>query len=360
MSSKSTAWKLLAAVALIACPSFAQAQQTRQAQIKSDDAAYDQIVEDFIQFDIGNIRNPVAVERIKSRFNGLKSDDAVPALVRGLNRSTRMRASCPITALSGKLKAILGNSQNAELGTYVLENLELRDAGAYTSHVRGVYDAAEKQVVRVKTKAGAEQAFKRKATDDQQRLAHVPGMKLTDLAARDTAPARAAADDSEAVSRPNTSRATGSRPVNGRTPAIPTATVDPSKWSLDELSEHLKDRATQAKALGELNRRASQGDSQEVAEQADVIIKCLKDGDDAAREAAARLLGLLRTQQAVPTLIDALEDANVPVRSSAATALTRITRQLFGPNENATADEVKRSVARWREWWGRQARVVER
>lgn len=349
---------LLAAVALVAGPSLVQAQQTRQAQSKGADTDYDQIVEDFIQFDIGNVRDPVAVQRIKARFNGLKSDDAVPALVRGLNRSTRMRASCPITALSSKLKGILQNSQDAEVGAHVLRNLELRDAGGYTHHIRGVHDAAEKQLIRLKTKAGAEQHFKRRF-EDEGRLAYAPGKKLTELAARDgnaSQPKEAPAAEKNGQEK---NRFAAPRVPERKPPANGS---DLSKLSIEELADRLKekDRATQSKAIGELYRRAGQGDEKAVAEHAEAICKCLKDGDVATRETAARLLGLIRNQPAVPTLIDALEDSNAQVRSSAATALTRITRQLFGPNDNATPDERKQAIARWREWWSKQGKTAAR
>lgn len=360
MNCRSLSWKLLLAAGLAASFVRPVAAQTRNNQIKSDEAVYDQIVHDFIQFDIGNVRDPFAIERIKARFNGLKTDDAVPALVRGLNASTRMRASCPISALSGKLRTILQNSQNAEVGTFVLRNLNVRDAGAYTGHVRGVHDAAEKQIVRVQTKAGAEQHFKNRFQDDDQRLAYVPGMKLSNLASRE--PAAPRTGDGE---RPETKPAAKPRsnpgaPGQDRKKAAQPSAADLSKLSVDELAERLADRTMQAKSLAELNRRASQENGQEIADQTDAVIECLKDGDDAAREAAARLLGLIRSQKAVPALIDILEDSNAQVRSSAATSLTRITRQLFGPSDNATPDETKQAIARWREWWNRQSKIVER
>ena len=107
-------------------------------------------------------------------------------------------------------------------------------------------------------------------------------------------------------------------------------------------------------------RRASQGEEKSIEEHAAAIRKCLTDGDDASREIAARLLGLIRNQPAVPALIDALEDSNPQVRSSAATALTRITRQLFGPSDNATPEERKQAVARWRDWWSKHGNTAAR
>ncbi len=318
-------------------PTFAQ--QTRQIPSKPNDPTFDQIVEDFIQFDIGNVRDPALAERYRARFNALRAEEAVPALVRGLNRATRMRYSCPITEISGKLKSILHETQNSDVGTYVLRNLELRDVGQYNHHIRGLHDSAEKQVMRVKTKSGAEHALKRKGQEDQQRMAYVPGMKLTDLAIRDSAATRAGTDD----------RKNGGASGPG----------DLGKSSVAELFRKLGEGPSQAVLLNELHRRASQGEDKEIIKQSEAFLKCLKEGDDAAQESAARLLGLIRCQQAVPQLIDALENSHTQVRSAAATALARITRQLFGPGDTATPEERKQAVARWREWWSRQAKNPE-
>ena len=335
----------------IATQSLAQ-QKTQRTQGAADDSTYDQIVAAFIEYDIGKIRDPRAIEQIKARFNGLKTDDAVPALVRGMNRSTRMRASCPITALAGKLRSILSDSKDADIGAHVLRNLEEREVPGYTQHIRGVFDAAEKQVLRVKGKEYLNHQFERRAEQDQQRLAYVPGLKLTDLAPRNTAATRVEAD----VSAKGDS-ASDAGPAAGRTIARRTAAAtvpDARRRSLAELVDGLRDKASQASVLEELHRRAGAADAQQIVPHSDAIAGVLKDGDDKARESAARLLGLIRSESAVPKLIGALEDPNASVRSASVTALTRTTRQLFGPKDNATPEETRQAIARWREWWNRQ------
>ena len=354
-------WKLSLAVALAWGGSTqALAQQSRPAKDQAEDPQHDQIVEEFIQYDIGNVRDPRAIERIKGRFNGLQTDDAVPALVRGLNRSTRMRASCPITAIAGKLRSILSNSKDAELGTYVLQNLELRDVPGYTQHIRGVFDSAEKQVVRVKGKEYLNQQLQRRSEEDQQRLAYVPGLKLTDLAPRNTAAARAENGGTANGRSANDTRPAAGQSNGRRTAAASVTPPDLRRLSIAELVDRLNDKASQPVTLEELHRRASGSDGKEVAQHAAPIAKVLKDGDDKARESAARLLGLVRSESAVPQLIDALEDSNPSVRSAVSTSLTRITRQLFGPKDKASPEETREATARWRDWWSRQKTSGER
>ncbi len=337
------------------------AQQGRAVQGKLDEATYDRIVEDFIQYDIGNIRDPVAIDQIRMRFNALTTDAAVPALVRGLNRSTQMRASCPITAICSRIRSIVNHTKDPELGTLVLKNLERRDVGQYNYHLAGVFNSAEKAVLRTKGAAMAKDQFHRRVDSDQQRLASVPGMKLTDLPARgDDAQTRSAneeASDSDAKKPDADKSRAGRAPTNATAkpnPPAPAAATDLKKLSVADLVKKLDDFALQIKVLEELYRRAGSSDGREVAAHADAIIKALAEGDAAVREVSARLLGQLREEKAVPQLIGAVADSNPHVRSAAATALTRTTRQLFGPNENASADEVKQAVARWREWWAKQ------
>jgi hypothetical protein len=178
-------------------------------------------------------------------------------------------------------------------------------------------------------------------------------MKLTDLPARD----------------PDASRSDGAV-VAQESNALPksrsvSTLVDPGlrKLSVDQLSQRLDDPTAQSGVLDELCRRASLGNggtSSDIAEHKDAIVSALKDGDESARASAARLLGLVRCADAVPQLIDALEDTDPQVRVQAAAALARITRQTFGPGQQATPGEAKRAIARWRQWWSKQSSPAER
>jgi hypothetical protein len=348
-----------ALVAVSAILAFGDEPKPKDGKI--DEATYDRIVEDFIQYDIGNIRDPIAVDRIRTRFYALTTDEAVPALVRGLNRSTRMRASCPITAISTQLRGLMNKTKDSDVATHVLKHLERRDVGRYNYHMAGVFSAAEKAVTRAQTRESGKEAFDRRVESDQQRLAFVPGKKLTDLPLRGEAAGDASDGGDSKATGPAESRsnATAGAPKLKSAPPAPPAN-DLKKLSVAELVGKLDQFELQPKVLEELHRRASSSDSSDITVHDDALIKTLEEGDAAVREMAARLIGLVRLDKAAPKLIDALEDSNPHVRSAAATALTRITRQLFGPNENASADDVKKAVARWREWWARQSKGPQR
>jgi hypothetical protein len=345
--SRSVVARLLLLAATFAGPVAAQEPKSNGLR---DDERYNALVEEFIQYDIGNVREPAAVDRIRRQFNSLKADEAVPALVRGLNRSMRMGYSCPITAISGKLMSMMQSSRNPEVGKHILANLEQRDVGRYNHHIANVRKNAEGQMIRILGREQAERQFKRRVEDDAQKMAYVPGMKLTDLAPRQRAasgPASDATANDASINANRTSDATGK-------PASPTTTppaADLGKLTVAQLAERLNDKSGQARVLRELSMRASDGNEAEVAALGDSIVQSLSEGNESARMEAARLLGVLRLEWTTLPLITALEDSSPAVRSAATTALTRITRQLFGPADDATPAQQKQAVARWRNWW---------
>jgi len=83
---------------------------------------YDRIVNEFIAYDIGQLPGP-AGQMANQRFRSLQTTDAIPALVRGVNRTARIPASCPIIMLSQKLQELL-RSADRDMLRYVSANLD--------------------------------------------------------------------------------------------------------------------------------------------------------------------------------------------------------------------------------------------
>lgn len=81
----------------------------------------DEIVDRFIQFDIGQLR-PDAASQARKDFQRL-GPEAIPALVRGLNKSAGLRASCPIGVISHRLSTLLKQTDDPALIRYALENI---------------------------------------------------------------------------------------------------------------------------------------------------------------------------------------------------------------------------------------------
>ncbi|MBM3986621.1 MAG: HEAT repeat domain-containing protein [Planctomycetes bacterium] len=86
-----------------------------------------------------------------------------------------------------------------------------------------------------------------------------------------------------------------------------------------------------------------------------VVLPLLKDRDIFLRMAAARALGDLATAEAIPGLIDTLDDDEALVREAAYLSLRSVTgRDLpFDPQSPDPAERARRIKA-WREWWDKE------
>ena len=316
---------------------------------------HDRIVEEFILYDIGQVKDPAAIARIKKRFGALRAD-AIPSLVRGLNYSARRQYSCPITAISGKLSTIISRTDDPEALQYILRNLT-RQAGNYTASVQAVHRRAEQRFAKTMGHREAQNQLQRRKAEGRRKLAYVPGQKLTDLPRRQPAggaesgrglPELTVKDNARNLGNALADAGKGTKPTR-RGPR--SGTLELRKLELDDLVGKLSEAENRTLAVKELYRRASTGKREAVARHWEAVRGVMTTGNPTARQTAARLLGQLRVEDAVPALIDRIEDPDAGVRSAATTALTRITRQLFGPAEGASPEQVATAVANWRRWW---------
>jgi hypothetical protein len=84
------------------------------------------------------------------------------------------------------------------------------------------------------------------------------------------------------------------------------------------------------------------------------IAPLLRDSDLFVRMCAARVLADLGTLQAVPQLIDALEDSEPTVRESAWNALRTLTGKDFKFDPQGNEADRQKKVKSWREWWKKE------
>ena len=104
-------------------------------------AQFDKIVDDFIQYDVGRL--PGEPGRIaNARFQSLKDPRAVPALVRGANKASRIRASCPIVVISSKLGGLMRATNDPRLLQHALDFLNPKGPettyGTYLDNLRQI------------------------------------------------------------------------------------------------------------------------------------------------------------------------------------------------------------------------------
>src|SRR5690606_31817077 len=76
-----------------------------QESLDPEQRAMDRIVDDFIAYDIGQLRG-TAGARARQQFAQL-GPESIPALVRGLNKAAGIHASCPVGVIASKLVSTL-------------------------------------------------------------------------------------------------------------------------------------------------------------------------------------------------------------------------------------------------------------
>jgi hypothetical protein len=86
-----------------------------------DQRRFDDEVNRFIQFDIGRLQGE-AGNRARRDFERL-GPEAIPALVRGLNRSAKIYASCPVVVISNKLGEVMDHNRDPAMLQYVADHL---------------------------------------------------------------------------------------------------------------------------------------------------------------------------------------------------------------------------------------------
>jgi len=73
----------------------------------------DETVDRFIQFDVGQLRGQAGNEA-RLAFNRI-GNEAIPALIRGLNKAATIHASCPVIVLQGKLNSLLQKANDPKM-----------------------------------------------------------------------------------------------------------------------------------------------------------------------------------------------------------------------------------------------------
>ena len=90
-------------------------------QTMVEQKAHNDVVDRFIQFDIGKLRGAEG-ERARHDFNQL-GPDSLPALIRGLNKSAYISATCPVMVLQSKIQHELSQTKDPATLQYALDNI---------------------------------------------------------------------------------------------------------------------------------------------------------------------------------------------------------------------------------------------
>lgn len=290
---------------------------------------YTALVDAFYRYDVGLLRG-IEGARVRAAWERLRDDAAIPAIVAGLNMAVRSGASCPIYAFAEKLNDLLARSEHPEMGAYVLRHLNRSARTPYSSVLRSVEHAAQRQLMRAKSRAYARKSLLDRMRRPSDERTVVSGTaSLLDLLGESPTGAEQDGGRSHQSAESHANAPTGA------------------------LVRRLAGGNASVEELKELERRAAGAEAGELLQHRKVLLVAASASSLPAshRVTAIRILARLRVREAVPVLIDVLEDGPTALRNEAAMALTRITRKLFGPPPGAAPEEVRQAVERWRAWW---------
>jgi hypothetical protein len=271
----------------------------------------DTIIDRFMLFDTGQLKGDEGKKALAD-FEKL-GPEAIPALIRGINRAAIMENSCPTLVIAKKLTRMLSASDDAELLDFAYDNIA---AGIERSqHMRVLQDLRVGCMVR---------------RNGLLRLAEKTGLKaprkmttaeLADAMARDSGN-RLKMELMELGQRK------GPDVLTGLIAAAGNKDDDVQKLALDFL----------------VSQMATQG--------IDVIQTELRDEHNDARRAAARAAA--KFTSLTGDLIGLLADPDSEVADAAHQLLVKISGgQDFGPS-SMSPSEIRAARKKWQDWWDKE------
>lgn len=273
----------------------------------------DEIIDRFILQDIGKLRGAEAKKALTD-FNKL-GPEAIPALIRGMNKAASIDDSCPALVIAKKLHRLLSASNDLELLQFARENV---GAGVRRSRHLGTLEELRFFCTQRKT-----------------------------LVSRQIAAGVLPTKSPRTLSVAELATAAGSE------------RGDKLKMVLIELEKRQGDEVIGA--LGSAAGASYEEDIQKLArdllhrnlsrQKEPVLKEKLQDDRAEVRIAAARVTGEKRMRLG-GELIDLLGDAEARVRDAAHQALVRLNQGTdLGPKAKANEKERAEAVRKWREWW---------
>jgi hypothetical protein len=295
-----------------------------------EEAKLDEIINRFIDFDSGKLKGTDG-KQIVADFNKL-GPDAIPALIRGINRAAEIEHSCPAVTIAKKLARLFRSSNDAELLEFARENI---GAGIeHSRHLGVLKDLRFQCLVRKRAVAQAGTAASRSTT-----------VLRGDTTAKPD-PARQAL---RTLTLSQLVEASGKE----RGPKL--------KLVLTELGNRGGDAA-----VGALGSAAAtyDGDVQKLARElldkqlAKLALAALKEKfkeDRAEVRAAACRVAASKSWHLERSLIDLLTDEEVIVRQAAHASLVKLSNGTdLGPRAGADEQQRKQAVQKWLAWLEQQ------
>ena len=282
---------------------------------KEEEDKIDEIIDRFMLYDIGRLQGLEGAKALKA-FKAL-GPEAIPSLVRGLNRAAAIEHSCPVVVIAQKLGRLLVASDDQELMEFVKDNI---GSGVGRTRHAGVLQDLRVAVSMRKN------ALSRRPAASSAGPKTPRGMSVTALA------------DAASIERGSRLRfiliELEKRKGSEVVPALANAAASYDK-SIQKLGRDLLDR--------------------HLARQTETVVK-EKLGEELieVRKSAMRVIAS-RMPRLAGELIDLLADDKDEVRAAAHAALVKLSRGLdFGPSAAADKEKIAAAQEKWRRWWDRR------
>jgi hypothetical protein len=279
---------------------------------REEEDKLDHIIDQFMRYDIGVLRGEEGKKALKD-FRDLKAE-AIPALVRGLNRAAQIEHSCPVVVIAEKLQRLVLASDDRELLEFVQDNIGA--SVGPTPHMGVLRDLRFKVMLRKNRVA------------ERPPAAFKPVQRMTLAQLADAA-----------------SSERGAR--------LQTVLTELEKRSGPEVLAGLANAArsyepsTRQTGRTLLERHLGR-------QKAEVVKEKLRAEDLEVRKAAIRVAA--RIPALVEQVIGLLADEDNEVREAAHVALVRLNRgQDLGPPRQARKEQIEQAQEKWRSWLAQRA-----
>jgi hypothetical protein len=287
-----------------------------------EEAKLDEIIDRFILFDTGKLKGADGKKALQD-FQKL-GPEAIPALIRGLNRAATLEATCPAATIGKRLVAMIRASDDAQLLDFARENIGL---GVDKSpHMGIIKDLRVACMLRKRDVIAMGVASKSQPKDTPAGSA-VGKMTLGELA-------KATASERGSKLKDILTE------LESRQGELAFNTLVTHTTFYDEEVQRLA-RDLLAKYLG---RQAAK-----------VVKERLQDERPEVRSAAARAVGD-KGMKLGAELIGLLGDKEADVQQAARQALVKLAKGPdYGPERDAKENERAEAVKQWKTWWAKQS-----
>ena len=289
-------------------------QLTDEEETQIDDA-----IERFIQQDIGKLRGPEAKQAVRE-FNQLGTE-AIPGLIRGLNRAAQIESSCPAVIIAKKRATFLRATNDPDLLEFARENV---GAGVTKSkHMGVIKDLRVACMVRKSQLAKQSTTLRTQPNDNPFRNSTIKQL----------------------------AEAAGSE----RGPRLKLVIMELERRRGDEAIAALGSAAASV-SDSEMKQTARKALERSLSRLGPAALKeKLQDDRAEVRAAAARVVGAKKLRFGAE-LIELLSDEEDDVRQAARQALVKLSGSDFGPERDADAAKRAEAIKKWRAWWAKQTR----